>query len=142
MLRQHYHVLNKKKKVVQVVDLKKKDFKNQVPDKSLRFEGIIKTYGVGMSIVKQNTTTNRKTPTSKTFIRKQAKTKKEDDFEASHIEELDKGYLNKTIGRCVLIDLGCRDPIYCMKEASTVEKKQILIFTKINISQFFRHYRS
>ncbi|KAG2214268.1 hypothetical protein INT47_000824 [Mucor saturninus] len=94
----------------QVVDFKKKASKDGGHNKSLHFEGTIETDGVGVSIIKQNTTTDRKTPNSKTVIRKQG-TKQDDDFEASPIEKLDQAYLKKTIGRCVLIDPDRRDLI-------------------------------
>ncbi|KAI7897371.1 uncharacterized protein EV154DRAFT_535317 [Mucor mucedo] len=135
----NYQVLKNKKPVkdksetwTQVVNLKKKAFKNGGHNKSLRFETTIETDGVGVSIIKQNTTTDRKIPNSKTVTIKQAGTKKDNDF----------AYLKKTIGRCVLIDPGRRDLLYCMKETSTIENKQILIFTKNNRTQLSRHFIS
>lgn len=144
----NFHVLKNKKLVKdkyetwgQVVDLKKKAFKNQGVDKALCFQGTIETDGVGVSIIKQNTSTNRKGSTSKTITNQQSGIK-DDDLEATHIEKLSQSYLKETTGRCVLIDPGRRDLMYCMKETSTVEKKQILIFSKNNRSQRFRHFRS
>lgn len=103
--------------------------------KSLRFQGTLETDGVGVSILKQNTDTSRNSTKTK-------KTTKVDDDETKHIEKLSQADLKNTVGRCVLIDPGRRDIMYCMKESSSVEEKQKLIFTKNNRTKRSRHFRS
>ncbi|KAG1586484.1 hypothetical protein G6F47_011202 [Rhizopus delemar] len=67
----HYHILKSKKNLKTgskfetwgaVVDLNKKAFKHQGFQKNLRFQGTLETDGVGVSIMKQNTDTSRKSP--------------------------------------------------------------------------------
>ncbi|KAG1136588.1 hypothetical protein G6F37_011842 [Rhizopus arrhizus] len=117
-----------------VVDLNKKAFKHQEFQKSLRFQGTLETDGVVISIIKQNTGTSRKSPKSNTE-------KKVDGNQIEHIEGLGQADLKSTEDKCVLIDLGRRDLMYCMKETSTVEEKQTRIFTKNNRSKCSRHFR-
>ncbi|KAG1262298.1 hypothetical protein G6F65_014706 [Rhizopus arrhizus] len=133
----YYHVLKNKKNTNTgskfetwgaVVDLNKKAFKHQGFKKSLRFQGTLETDGVGVSMVKQNTDTSRKSPKPNTE-------KKVDGNQTEHIEGLGQADLKSTEGKCVLIDPGRRDLMYCMKETSTVEEKQTLIFTKNNRSK-------
>ncbi|KAG1157186.1 hypothetical protein G6F37_006929 [Rhizopus arrhizus] len=139
----HYHVLKSKKNPNTgskletwgaVVDLNKKVFKHQGFQKSLRFQGTLETDGVGVSIIKQNTHTSRKPP-------KPNIEKKVDGNQTEHIEGLGRVNLKSIEGKCVLIDPGRRDLMYCMKETSTVEEKQTLIFTKNNHSKCSRHFR-
>ncbi|KAG1608664.1 hypothetical protein G6F45_013544 [Rhizopus arrhizus] len=84
--------------------------------------------------MKQNTDTSRKSPKPNTE-------KKVDGNQTEHIEGLGQADLKSTEGKCVLIDPGRRDLMYCMKETSTVEEKQTLIFTKNNRSKCSRHFR-
>jgi hypothetical protein len=100
----------------------------------LRFQGTLETDGVGVSIINQNTDTSRKSPKPNTE-------KKVDGNQTEHIEGLGQADLKSTEGKCVLIDPGRRDLIYCMKETSAVEEKQTLIFTKNNRSKCSRHFR-
>ncbi|KAG0806187.1 hypothetical protein G6F20_011327 [Rhizopus arrhizus] len=139
----HYHVLKSKKNPKTgskfetwgaVVDLNKKAFKHQGFQKSLRFQGTLETDGVGVSIIKQNTDTSRKSPKPNTE-------KKVDGNQTEHIEGLGQADLKSTEGKCVLIDPGRRDLMYCMKETSTAEEKQTFIFTKNNRSKCSRHFR-
>ncbi|KAG0820739.1 hypothetical protein G6F19_012303 [Rhizopus arrhizus] len=139
----HHHVLKSKKNPKTgskfetwgaVVDLNKKAFKHQGFQKSLRFQGTLETDGVGVSIIKQNPDTSRKSPKLNTG-------KKVDGNQIEHIEGLGQVDLKSTEGKCALIDPGRRDLMYCMKETSTVEEKRILIFTKNNRSQCSRHFR-
>ncbi|KAG1491973.1 hypothetical protein G6F54_009637 [Rhizopus delemar] len=67
--------------------------------------------------------------------------KKVDGNQTEHIEGLTQAELKSTEGKCVLIDPGRQDLMYCMKETSTVEEKQTLIFTKNNRSKCSRHFR-
>ncbi|KAG1141816.1 hypothetical protein G6F37_010423 [Rhizopus arrhizus] len=50
--------------------------------------------------------------------------KKVDSNPTEHIEGLGQADLRSTEGKCVLIDPGRRDLMYCMKETSTVEEKK------------------
>ncbi|KAG1132354.1 hypothetical protein G6F38_013307 [Rhizopus arrhizus] len=94
----------------------------------------LETDGVGVSIIKQNTDTSRKSPKLNTE-------KKVDGNQTEHIEGLGQADLKSAEGKCVLIDPGRRDLMYCMKETSIVEEKQTLIFTKNNRSKCSRHFR-
>ncbi|KAG1019887.1 hypothetical protein G6F26_009744 [Rhizopus arrhizus] len=85
-------------------------------------------------MVKQNTDTSRKSPKPNTE-------KKVDGNQTEHIEGLGQADLKSTEGKCVLIDPGRRDLMYCMKETSTVEEKQTLIFTKNNRSKCSKYFR-
>jgi hypothetical protein len=125
----HYRVLKSKKNPKTgskfetwgaVVDLNKRAFKHQGFQKSLRFQGTLETDGVGVSIIKQNTDTSRNS--LKPNIEK-----KVDGNQTEHIEELGQADLKSTEGKCVLIDPGRRDLMYCMKETSTVEEKPALL---------------
>ncbi|KAG1505912.1 hypothetical protein G6F53_010071 [Rhizopus delemar] len=139
----HYHILKSKKNPKTgskfktwgvIVDLNKKAFKHQGIQKTLQFQGTLETDGVGVSIIKQNTDTSRKSSKPNTE-------KKVDGNQTEHIEGLSQAELKSTEGKCVLIDPGRRDLMYCMKETSTVEEKQTLIFTKNNRSKCSRHFR-
>ncbi|KAG1136130.1 hypothetical protein G6F37_012177 [Rhizopus arrhizus] len=86
----HYHVLKSKKNPNTgskfetwgaVVDLNKKAFKHQGFQKSLRFQGTLETDGVGVSIIKQNTNTSRKSSKTNTE-------KKVDGNQTEHIKGL------------------------------------------------------
>ncbi|KAG1102007.1 hypothetical protein G6F39_002915 [Rhizopus arrhizus] len=109
----HYHVLKSKKNPRTgskfetwgaVVDLNKKAFEHQGFQKPLRFQGTLETDGVGVSIIKQNTDTSRKSPKPNTE-------KKMDGNQIEHIEGLGQADLKSTEGKCVLIDPGRRDLI-------------------------------
>ncbi|KAG1457056.1 hypothetical protein G6F55_006147 [Rhizopus delemar] len=139
----HYHILKSKKNLKTgskfetwgaVVDLNKKAFKHQGFQKSLRFQGTLETDGIGVSIIKQNTNTSRKSPKPNTE-------KKVNGNQTEHIEGLGQADLKSTEGKCILIDPGRRDLMYCMKEISTVEEKQTLIFTKNNRSKCSMHFK-
>ncbi|KAG1372153.1 hypothetical protein G6F61_011303 [Rhizopus arrhizus] len=101
---------------------------------SLRFQRILETDRVVVSIIKQNADTSRKSPKPNTE-------KKVDGKQTEHIEGLGQADLKSTEGKCVLIDPGRRDLMYCMKETSTVEEKQSLIFSKNNRSKCSRQFR-
>ncbi|KAG0868071.1 hypothetical protein G6F16_008301 [Rhizopus arrhizus] len=102
--------------------------------KPLRFQGTLETDGVGVSIIKQNIDTSRKLPKPNTE-------KKLDGNQTEHTEGLGQADLKSTEGKCVLIDPRRRDFMNCMKETSTVEEKQTLIFTKNNRSKCSRNFR-
>ncbi|KAG1638458.1 hypothetical protein G6F44_008811 [Rhizopus delemar] len=139
----HYHILKSKKNPKigskletwgTVVDLNKKAFKHQGFQKSLRFQGTLETDGVSVSIIKQNTNTSRKSSKPNTE-------KKVDGNQTEHIEGLDQADLKSTEAKCVLLDPGRRDLMYCLKETSTVEEKRTLIFTKNSRSKCSGHFR-
>ncbi|KAG1151747.1 hypothetical protein G6F38_001044 [Rhizopus arrhizus] len=124
----HYHVLKSKENPKTgskfetwgvVVDLNKKAFKHQGFQKSLWFQGTLETDGSPK-------------PTAE---------KKVDGNQTEHIKELGQVDLKSTKGKYVLIDPGRRNLMYCMKETSTVEEKQTLVFTKNNRSKYSRHFR-
>ncbi|KAG0765925.1 hypothetical protein G6F24_004031 [Rhizopus arrhizus] len=117
-----------------VVNLNRKVFKHQGFQKSLLFQGTLETNGVDISIIKQNTDTSRKS--SKLNTEKEV-----DGNQTEHIEGLGQTDLKSTEGKCVLIDPGRRNLMYCMKEISTAEEKQTFIFTKNNRSKCSRHFR-
>ncbi|KAG1396106.1 hypothetical protein G6F60_009829 [Rhizopus arrhizus] len=136
----HYHVLKSKKNPKtgsrfetwgSVVDLNKKAFKHQGFQKSLRFQRILETNGVGVSIIKQNTDTSKNSPKPNTET-------KVDSNQTEHIEGLGQADLKSTEGKCVLVDPRRWDLMYCMKETSTAEERQTLIFTKNNRSKCSR----
>ncbi|CEG81980.1 hypothetical protein RMATCC62417_16114 [Rhizopus microsporus] len=145
----NYHILkykNKKENKLtiwgKVIDLEKKTMKNQGIGKTLQFEGIIGTNGIGASIIKQNFDTSRKWPgTDNNRPQKPKKTTIKDDNNVKHIETLTRIELLLTNGRCVLIDPNRRDMLYCMKETSSAENKQMLRFTSICRSKQSRRFR-
>ncbi|KAG1149874.1 hypothetical protein G6F37_001259 [Rhizopus arrhizus] len=67
-------------------------FKHQGFQKPLRFQGTLETYGVGVSIIKQNTDTSRKSPKPNTE-------KKVDGSQTEHIEGLGQADLKSTEGK-------------------------------------------
>lgn len=117
-----------------VVNTNNKAFKDQEMNKSLCFQGTIETDGAGVSIIKQNTTTNRKMARLKTKH-------KESEDAARYIESLTQEELNETKSKCVFIDPGGRDQLYCMKETNTAQNKQAMVYTKMTRTKVSRHYR-
>ena len=63
------------------------------------------------------------------------------DDDTRYIGALTSIELAKTSGKCVLVDPGQRDVLYCMKETSTAKQKEILAFRKTNRSKRPRHFR-
>ncbi|EIE79518.1 hypothetical protein RO3G_04223 [Rhizopus delemar RA 99-880] len=97
----HYHILKSKKNLKQEaslrhgapsVDLNKKAFEHQGFRKSLRFQGTLETDGIGVSIIKQNTNTSRKSPKPNTE-------KKVNGNQTEHIEGLGQADLKSTEGK-------------------------------------------
>lgn len=139
----HHHILNNKTQLKAeskyetwgtVVNLRKKAFKSQGPKKSLQFRGTMETDGVGVSVIKQNMDTNRK------ILRKRnVQLATNDTFK--YIEELGQDVLKKTEGKCVLVDPGRRDLLFCMKESSEPSDKKIIIHRKINRNKIARHFK-
>lgn len=58
--------------------------------------------------------------------------KKELNQEAGYIEEVNSAELKKNKGKYVLIDPGRRDIMFCIKETSTKEQPQVLIYKSNN----------
>lgn len=111
----HHHIIKSKKAPTPgmkfevwgfVVNLQNKPFKNQGHNKSLCFQGTIETDGVGVSIIKQNMSTSRKAPLV---------INKKDNVHTAYIESLSQTELKQTEGKCVFMDPGRRDLLYCMK---------------------------
>ncbi|CEG77329.1 hypothetical protein RMATCC62417_12103 [Rhizopus microsporus] len=102
----HYNVLKNKTALKMdnkfqtwgsVINTNNKAFKDQGMNKSLCFQGTIETDGVGASIIKQNTATNRK------MTRPKTKHEESEDV-ARYMESLTQEELNETKSKCVLID--------------------------------------
>ncbi|KAI7902720.1 uncharacterized protein BX663DRAFT_536548 [Cokeromyces recurvatus] len=118
-------------------------FKEQRLNKSLHFEGTLEIDGIGVSILKQNTATTRKkklTEDSPETLKKEDGRRSDND--AQYIKTLTQAELASMNGRCVLIDLGRRDILYCMKETSVVKHEEVLVFTKNDRSKRSRHFRT
>jgi hypothetical protein len=105
-----------------VFDVTSKAMKPQGERKSMKFRGTIYTDGVGVSVLKQNHNTKKKGGSSGG----KSKPIKADEFQ--YVEKLGKDFL-AGVGKCVLIDPGRRDLLYCMHEKSTVENKMIYRYT-------------
>ncbi|GAA5794846.1 hypothetical protein HPULCUR_000194 [Helicostylum pulchrum] len=96
----HHHILKNKTLPTagskletwgKVIYLNKKTFKHQEFNKTVQFQGTLETDDVGVSKV--------------------------DDDQTKYIEELTQPLLKSSEGKCVLIDPGRRDIMYCMGEA-------------------------
>ncbi|GAA5803146.1 hypothetical protein HPULCUR_008621 [Helicostylum pulchrum] len=108
--------------------------------KAIGYEGQVGTLEIdriGVSVLKQNTSTNRRLAGSG---RQQSVTK--DEYKIENIQDLTQETLNRTIDNCVLIDPGRCDLMYCMHETSTVKEKKAFIFTKNNRTNLSKHFRS
>ncbi|KAI7898631.1 uncharacterized protein BX663DRAFT_580503 [Cokeromyces recurvatus] len=140
----NFHILKNKKPAKDKIETWVQAFKEQGLNKSLHFEGTLETDGIGVSILKQNITTTRKkklTEDSPETSKKEGGPRSDND--AQYIETLTQAELASTNGRCVLIDPGRRDILYCMKETSVVKHEEILVFTKKNDrSKRSRHFRT
>lgn len=136
----NFHILKNKKVSSdkldiwnQVVYLQKKALRRQG---TISFEGTIQTDGVGVSVIKQNFPTSRKQAGNKR--RKDIDT---DENKVEYIEKLTSSQHAEIKGKCVLMDPNRRDLLYCMKETSSTERKQILRYTQSSRSKLSRHFR-
>ncbi|KAK9694755.1 hypothetical protein K7432_013284 [Basidiobolus ranarum] len=77
-----------------------------------------------MSILKRNFSTARRGA-----ISGRRKMKAVDDS-VPYIEKLSKDEIFKTTDKCVLIDPGCGDLLYCMHETSTPQNKSVFRYTR------------
>ncbi|ORE09056.1 hypothetical protein BCV72DRAFT_321325 [Rhizopus microsporus var. microsporus] len=116
-----------------VVNTNNKAFKDQGMNISLCFQDTIETDGVGASIIKQNTTINRKMAQPKTKY-------KESEDVARYMESLIQEELNEAKSMCVLMDSERRDLLHCM-ETSTAQNKQVMVYTKMTRTKVSSHYR-
>jgi hypothetical protein len=86
-----------------MVNLKRKPVKEQ---QGLKFQGTVFTDGVGLSIVKQNYDTSRRSARRQNEI----SINKE---ELKYVDDLSKEELQQDVEKCVLIDSDRRDLLYC-----------------------------
>ncbi|KAJ1772606.1 hypothetical protein LPJ74_001322 [Coemansia sp. RSA 1843] len=109
------------------------------------FEGSVQTDGVSISIFKKckakkkinnstDQTNNIKTPdtasAAKTKTPKSKKGKGEDGFEFEYIGSVDQDKLCAMEGKCVLIDPGRRNLLFCMHEYSSIGNPWLFRFTR------------
>ncbi|KAI9366527.1 hypothetical protein BD770DRAFT_438661 [Pilaira anomala] len=106
-----------------VLNLSSKPFKDQGLDSSMKFRGTIMTDGIGISVIKQNFDTSKGGTSN-------PKASLVEDEELKYIEQIPNEELRSTDGKCVFIDPGRRDLIYCMHEDSTVNNKKIYRYTR------------
>jgi hypothetical protein len=78
---------------------------------------MVYTDGVGVSILKQNFPPGRRIGGDK------KKGKLEDNDSFRYVEDLRKEELLADAGKCVLVNPGCRDLLYCLHENSTPKDK-------------------
>ncbi|KAI7900926.1 uncharacterized protein BX663DRAFT_537301 [Cokeromyces recurvatus] len=93
-----------------IVNISCKALKDQGDAKSLKFRGMIHTDGVGVSILKQNK------ETSKGGTRNTSKSLQTDKNEFQYIDKLNNKELQRTTIKCIFIDPGRRDVLFCMGE--------------------------
>ncbi|KAG1460897.1 hypothetical protein G6F46_006107 [Rhizopus delemar] len=86
-----------------VLDVTSKEMKPQGEKKVMKFRGTVYTDGIGVSVLKQNYDTKKKSGSSG------GKPKSIETDEFQYIEKLGKEDLLAGAGKGVLIDLGCRD---------------------------------
>lgn len=154
----NYHILGSKsfkeeKTVIwdKILNMKYKALKKQKADKSLCFQGMMLTDGVSVTVLKQNFASGRRRKMdvvvaseepSSSKGRKNKRTKTVDDDDGfRYIEDLTAEELKETKDRCVLIDPGRRDILYCMKESSTISNRQVFRFTKSQRNKKSRRLR-
>ncbi|KAI9354997.1 hypothetical protein BD770DRAFT_412005 [Pilaira anomala] len=106
-----------------VLNLSSKPFKDQGLNSSIKFRGTIMTDGIGISVIKQNFDTSKGGTSN-------PKASLVEDEELKYIEQIPNEELRSTDGKCVFIDPGRRDLIYCMHEDSTVNNKKIYRYTR------------
>ncbi|KAI7890503.1 uncharacterized protein EV154DRAFT_552220 [Mucor mucedo] len=104
----------------QVVDLNAKHFKAQEENKLLRFRGTIQTDGVGVTVLKKRI--DRQSSYTSTI--------KEADEKFKYISDLSAQEHKAVNGRCVAIDPGRRDLLFCVDEKYTVETPIKFRYTK------------
>jgi hypothetical protein len=108
-----------------VIEMKSKPMKPQGENKRMAFKGMIYTDGVGVSVLKQNHDTKKKGGGG--GGKQKAILAEEKEFK--YVEKLEKEELLADVGKCVLIDPGRRDMLYCMHEESTPQEKKTYRYT-------------
>ncbi|KAI8318162.1 hypothetical protein GQ54DRAFT_281088, partial [Martensiomyces pterosporus] len=83
------------------------------------FSGSIVTDGVSVSVLRKITTGKATSGSSEV----------NDSDDCRYIEDIPSSELAGTAGRCVLIDPGRRDLLFCMKETSTPEQPEVYRYT-------------
>ncbi|KAI9355503.1 hypothetical protein BD770DRAFT_458851, partial [Pilaira anomala] len=106
-----------------ILNLSSKPFKDQGLDSSMKFRGTIMTDGIGISVIKQNFDTSKGGTSN-------PKASLVEDEELKYIEQIPNEELRSTDGKCVFIDPGRRDLIYCTHEDSIVNNKKIYWYTR------------
>ncbi|CEG74346.1 hypothetical protein RMATCC62417_09581 [Rhizopus microsporus] len=93
----------------------------------MKFYGMIQTEGVDISVFKQNQEPakcgSRSTGTISTT---------NNDKEFTYIHKLTTEELQNTAGKCVFIDPGCRDILYCVRETSNKAKNEDYLYRYIS----------
>ncbi|KAI8054313.1 hypothetical protein BDF22DRAFT_775088 [Syncephalis plumigaleata] len=125
----------------QVVNLKAKPLRNQ-KDGELEFFGSIDTDGVGVTVIKKgiekvNEKVNENIAekiTKKITKRRGAKSAAEEPAKKSieYITDLSEEDRNNLKGKCVAVDPGRRDLLFCVHEDSTSEKPIKYRYTKLH----------
>ncbi|GAB5587209.1 hypothetical protein Unana1_02109 [Umbelopsis nana] len=91
-------------------------------EKDLKFRGMIQTDGVSINVIKQD-----KASTRHGHVRRTRAKKVSDEF--NYIEDLEMEQQQQFIGKCVVIDPGRRDLLYCVHEDSTPEHPMTYRYT-------------
>ncbi|ORE11314.1 hypothetical protein BCV72DRAFT_332378 [Rhizopus microsporus var. microsporus] len=97
--------------------------KPQNERKTTKLRGMLFTEGIGVSVLKQNDDTKK----GGSGAGRRTKAVDEEDFK--YVEKLEKEELLAGAGKCVLIDPGRRDMLYCMHEESIIESKKTYRYT-------------
>ncbi|KAG1459344.1 hypothetical protein G6F56_006181 [Rhizopus delemar] len=105
-----------------VLNMQSKGMRPQGESQQLMFRGTVYTDGVGISILKQNHDSKKKCNGGK-----QKKVDMDDDV--PYVHTLSKKQLLADTGKCILVDPGRRDMLYCMHESSAIQKKSLYRYT-------------
>ncbi|KAI9345950.1 hypothetical protein BD770DRAFT_463150 [Pilaira anomala] len=97
--------------------------KGYIWENSMKFRGTIMTDDIRISVIKQNFDTSKGDTSN-------PKASSVEDEELKYIEQIPNEELRSTDGKCVFIDPGRHDLIYCMHEYSTVNNKKIYRYTR------------
>ncbi|GAA5801827.1 hypothetical protein HPULCUR_007281 [Helicostylum pulchrum] len=104
------------------INLNLKGMEPRGPDKQMKFRGMIYTDGVGVSILIQNYDPRKRGD-------KKSKKQLEDKDSFKYTEDLKKEDLLADVGKCVLVDPGRRDLLYCTHENITSQIKMVYRYT-------------
>jgi hypothetical protein len=123
ILDSHRSKLDKKLIWGKVVNLSSKALKDQGESKTMKFQSMIQTDGIGVSVLKQNKESSKGGT-------KEMRMKDED--ECQYINRLTTRELQGTTNKYVFIDPGRRDLLYCMHERSKSNSKRDLYWYTLN----------